>query len=193
MATPTKISYRPRRGTTWSSLHLHVDEVAHPDDADDVEDETEGDHHPADDEVTNGARYPPFVHAMTARRQLVEGTDPPREHTFRSRCLDLTTESLTSRRSCRRSSRTSARLPPTRRLIRMAMTVQWKSRLCIRWATTSSDSSRGRPMRLSNRARFISLPMVPPIPGRRRRRPGEGNIRPRGCLPASEWNSGSTA
>ena len=53
----------------------------------------------------------------------------------------------------------SARLPPTSRWMRMAMTAQAKSADSMRSATPSSDSSSGRPRRASVTTRRSSLPI----------------------------------
>ena len=56
-------------------------------------------------------------------------------------------------------SRSSARLPPTSRWIRMAMIAHSKSALSMRAATPSSDSSSSRPRRASVQTRRSSLPI----------------------------------
>ena len=80
--------------------------------------------------------------------------------------LPSAVSALTSRRSRSRSvivsatvTRSSARLPPTSRWMRMAMTAQAKSPESIRSATPSIDSSSGRPRRASVTTRRSSRPI----------------------------------
>ncbi len=95
---------------------------------------------------------------------------PPRPTGIRPRTMALILPSAvrasTSRLSRVRSimvaatvCRSSARLPPTSRWIRMAMTAQRKSALSRRSAASSSASSRGRPNRDSAVTRRSSRPM----------------------------------
>ena len=80
--------------------------------------------------------------------------------------LPSAVSAFTSRRRRSRSvmvsatvTRSSARLPPTSRWMRIAITAQPKSPESIRSATPSSDSSSGRPRRASVTTRRSSRPI----------------------------------
>ena len=77
-------------------------------------------------------------------------------------------------------SRTSARSPPTSRWISMAWAIQPKSSLSVRSATSSRDSPRSRPIRVSLTTRLSSSAMGPRFPGPQHQSTAGGCARPAG-------------
>ena len=90
-------------------------------------------------------------------------------------------------------SSSSARLPPTSRWIRIAITTHSKSRLSMRSATPSIASSRGTPRRLSTITRLNSE-VIGSVPSRTIVSVDWASDRPAERLPAISWSvSGSAA